>query len=367
MAPRHRVKRQEISLLLIDWYARGHRDFPWRRTSDPYRVWVSEIMLQQTRAQAVVPYFERFLERFPTVEALAAAQEEEALALWSGLGYYSRARNLLRAARLVHAAGAFPADYAGLRALPGVGDYTAAAVASIAFGLPHAVLDGNVMRVVSRMRNDAAETGSARTRERFRAIAQEWLDPLRPGAFNQALMELGATVCLPRNPLCPVCPLQSRCAARAEGTAANLPVKLRKTEPRHIEAVLLVVRKGRRVLLRREAKSASRMAGFWGLPAPEHLPRARLGACLGEFRHTITCHHYTLSVHVARARGRGPGAGGKTGARGQGPGAGELTLASLARGVANKAAEFQWFDPSEFDGIPLSTTARKALRLAGIA
>jgi A/G-specific adenine glycosylase len=362
MAPRHRVKRRKISGLLIDWYGRSHRDLPWRRTSDPYRVWVSEIMLQQTRAQAVVPYFERFLERFPTVRALAGAEEEEALALWSGLGYYSRARNLLRAARLVQAAGAFPADYAGLRALPGVGDYTAAAVASIAFGLPHAVLDGNVMRVVARVENDAAEIGSARTRQRFRAIAQEWLDPLRPGAFNQALMELGATVCLPKNPQCPACPLQSRCAARAEGTVARLPVKLRRTAPARIEGALLVVRKGRRVLLLREGKGVARMAGFWGLPAPEDLPGARVGACLGEFRHSITWRRYTLCVHAA-----------KTGARGQAGypllrrvGAGDLTLASLARGTRDKSAGFGWFDPSELPGIPLSTTARKALKLAGI-
>jgi A/G-specific adenine glycosylase len=337
MASRHRVKRREISRLLLAWYQQGHRDLPWRRTSDPYRVWVSEIMLQQTRAQAVVPYFERFLERFPTVEALAAAEEEEALALWSGLGYYSRARNLLRAAKLVHAAGAFPTGYEAIRALPGVGDYAAAAIASIAFGLPHAVLDGNVMRVVSRMENDPGEIGSARTRERFRAVAQEWLDPRSPGAFNQALMELGATVCLPKKPLCPACPLESRCAARAEGTAARLPVKPRKTAPVRIEGALLVVRKGRHVLLRRGEKGAARMAGFWGLPAPEDLPGARLGVSFGEFRHTITCHHYTLRVHAAQIRGQGRG------------------------------AEFGWFDPAELGGIPLSTTARKALRLAGIA
>jgi A/G-specific adenine glycosylase len=229
-------KALEISRRLLAWYRRGRRDLPWRRTSDPYRIWVSEIMLQQTRAQAAIPYFERFLERFPTVEALAAAGEEEVLALWSGLGYYSRARHLLHGAQRVAAAGAFPGDYESIRALPGVGDYTAAAVASIAFGLPYAVVDGNVLRVVARMENDAAETGSARTRERFRSIAQEWMDARNPGAFNQALMELGATVCLPRNPLCPACPLESLCAARAAGTAAGLPVKLRKREPVRIEA-----------------------------------------------------------------------------------------------------------------------------------
>src|SRR5215471_3020516 len=188
MASRHRVSH--ISGLLIEWYKRGHRDLPWRRTTDPYRIWVSEIMLQQTRAQAVIPYYQRFLQRFPTVEALGAASEHDVLALWSGLGYYSRARNLRKAAIAIHAAGGFPRDYDAIRALPGIGDYTAAAVASIAYGLPHAVVDGNVLRVVSRVENDASDIGALRTRDRFRATAQEWLNGAEPGRFNQALMEL---------------------------------------------------------------------------------------------------------------------------------------------------------------------------------
>ncbi len=172
MAARPRVGRgrpgpRDPAGALIDWYTRARRDLPWRRTSDPYRVWVSEIMLQQTRAQAVIPYYERFLERFPTASALAAAAEDEVLALWSGLGYYSRARNLRRAAQTVAAAQTFPPDYVSIRALPGVGDYTAAAIASIAFGLPHAVLDGNVLRVVARLENDAADIAAPRTRARF--------------------------------------------------------------------------------------------------------------------------------------------------------------------------------------------------------
>jgi A/G-specific adenine glycosylase len=225
------VKRSGPGKLLLDWYRRGHRELPWRASSDPYRIWVSEIMLQQTRAQAVIPYYERFLARFPTVEALAAAREDEVLALWAGLGYYSRARNLRKAAQAAVAAGGFPRDYEAIRSLPGVGDYTAAAIASIAFGLPHAVLDGNVLRVVARVENDAADIASSRTKERFRAVAQSWLDPREAGHFNQALMELGATVCLPKNPLCLVCPLRDCCRARQEGTAAQLPVKLRKTKP----------------------------------------------------------------------------------------------------------------------------------------
>ncbi|MGA2197548.1 MAG: A/G-specific adenine glycosylase, partial [Bryobacteraceae bacterium] len=166
----------KLARLLLDWYRKGHRDLPWRRTSDPYRIWVSEIMLQQTRARAVVPYYQRFLERFPTARALSAASEEEVLALWSGLGYYSRARNLRRAARQVAEAGGFPREYEAIRALPGVGDYTAAAIASIAFGLPRAVVDGNVLRVVARLQADSGDIASPRTRERFRATAQAWLD-----------------------------------------------------------------------------------------------------------------------------------------------------------------------------------------------
>jgi A/G-specific adenine glycosylase len=306
--------------------------------SDPYRIWLSEVMLQQTRAQAAIPYYERFLRRFPTVAALASAGEEEVLTLWSGLGYYARARSLLRAARQVAAAGGFPRDYEGIRALPGVGDYTAAAIASMAFQLPYAVVDGNVLRVVARVENDAADIASPPTRERFRALAQGWLDTRRPGLFNQALMELGATVCLPKNPRCPVCPLSSLCRARVSGTVLELPVKLRKTRPVRIAGALLLVRKRRRILLRQREAGARRMAGFWDLPAPQDLPGSQTGASLGEFRHTITHHHYTLTV-LAATPPRPPGPAGP---------------------------RFRWFDPAALTQIPLSTTARKALKLAGI-
>ena len=269
MAAGHRVAR-----LLLEWYAHGHRDLPWRRTSDPYRIWVSEIMLQQTRAQAVIPYYERFLVRFPTVEALAAARENDVLALWAGLGYYSRARNLWRAAAQVADAGAFPRQHEAIRALPGIGDYTAAAIASIAFGLPHAVIDGNVLRVVARVENDAADIASARTRERFGAVAQGWLDAAEPGHFNQALMELGATVCLPRNPLCLVCPLAACCRGREEGTAAQLPVKLRRTVTVDLERTLLVIRRARQT-----AAAAKRRAWPPGrLLGPAHAAGIARGA-----------------------------------------------------------------------------------------
>jgi len=316
------------------WYRRGHRDLPWRRASDPYAVWVSEIMLQQTRAQTVIPYYQRFLERYPTVERLAAAEDQEALALWSGLGYYSRARNLLRAARIVAAAGMFPRDYESIRELPGVGDYTAAAIASIAFGIPCAAVDGNALRVIARVENDSSNIGDAGVRERLRAIAGEWLPHHAPGDFNQALMELGATVCLPRHPRCAECPLEPRCAARAAGTAGGLPVKPPPAIPVRLEGTLFVVRKARRVLLRQGG-----MAGFWDLPTPEDLPGARRRAFLGSFRHSVTHHRYHFAVFQA----------------------------SVWNGGVTVRDGFRWVDPSQLAGIPLGSAARKALKLAGIA
>jgi A/G-specific adenine glycosylase len=332
-----RRRATPVARALADWFERGHRDLPWRRTTDPYRIWLSEIMLQQTRSQTVIPYYERFLERFPTVEALAAAPEDEVLALWSGLGYYSRARNLRRAAQQTVAADGFPCDYAGLRALPGVGDYTAAAVASIAYGLPHAVVDGNVLRVVARVENDSSDIGAPRTRDRFREIAQAWLDPESAGAFNQALMELGATVCLPRNPLCLVCPLESLCGARREGTVRQLPVKLGRKKPERLEATVLLIERGKRLLLRLRPAGERRMAGFWELPSPEDLPEATVGEPLGEIRHTITHHHYR--VRVCRA--------------------------SVGRTFVPKPP-FQWFTEEGREPHPLTTITRKTLRLAGL-
>lgn len=333
MAARHRVSRKHADRArrLIAWYEAGHRDLPWRATDDPYRIWISEIMLQQTRAQAVIPYYNRFLRRFPTLEALAESAEEDVLTLWAGLGYYSRARNLRRAAQQMAGYGGFPKDFEGLRALPGIGDYTAAAIASIAFGLPHAVLDGNVLRVVARVENDAADIGSARTRQRFRDIAQAWLDVRRPGPFNQAMMELGATICLPKNPSCAECPLAAGCGARVAGTVAQLPIKLRRIAPIKLEGTLLIVRYEGKTLLRRRAASESRMAGFWDLPSPADLPGARIVRKLGEIRHTITHHRYTLTVALAETRAA--------------------------------KSPFRWFDSAELEGVPLSTTARKALAL----
>ncbi len=329
---------RSLAAKLLRWYDAQHRDLPWRRTRDPYRIWVSEIMLQQTRAEAVIPYYERFLARFPTIAALAAASETEVLARWSGLGYYARARNLHKAARLMD--GVFPAAYRAIRDLPGVGDYTAGAIASIAFGIAYAAVDGNVMRVVARLTCDPADIGAGRTRTRFREIAQGWLDGRRPGAFNQAMMELGATVCLPRVPRCGVCPLAAVCAGRRAGRESQLPVKLRKTAPVHIGMAVAVVELRGRLLLWQRPADARRLAGFWELPSLDQLPGWNAVPSIGAFRHTITHHHYRVTVH---AGGNAP---------------------HLPKPRATPP--LRWIPLATLPSLPLSTTARKALQLAGI-
>jgi A/G-specific adenine glycosylase len=291
---------KEFRASLLDWFARHRRELPWRRTTDPYAIWISEVMLQQTRVAAVIPYYERFLERFPTFKTLADAEETELLAYWAGLGYYYRARNLQKAAQEMQAQGAFPASYEEIRRLPGIGDYTAAAVASIAFALPHAVLDGNVLRVLSRVNDDATNIASQFGRRHFARLAEEKLDRSQPGTFNQAMMELGATVCLPGNPQCLLCPISRLCRARASGRQPTLPVKL--VERRSVEehrTVFWIERQGSVLLWQRDADSRL-MPGFWELPEQAHLPGVPLGPKVGSFRHGITFHNYRFDVVVAQ-------------------------------------------------------------------
>ena len=215
---------------LLAWYDAEKRAMPWRLSTDPYRVWVSEIMLQQTTVSTVIPYYGRFLKRFPDVAALAGADEDEVLRLWAGLGYYSRARNLHRAAQAVVSehGGRLPGTLAGLRSLPGVGRYTAAAVASIAFGLPAELVDGNVIRVYARLFALRGDPKSPALQAKVWALAAEHLDHRRPGDWNQALMELGATVCSPVGPECGRCPLAEDCLARRRGLQDSIPLPARR-------------------------------------------------------------------------------------------------------------------------------------------
>ena len=280
---------------LLAWYDAGHRDLPWRAQPTPYRVWVSEIMLQQTRVEAVRGYFDRWMQALPDIPALAAAEEAVYIKLWEGLGYYSRVRNLHRAAAEVCAqyGGELPADYDKLLALPGVGDYTAGAVASIAFGMPVPAVDGNVLRVAARLDNDFTPITDAKykrqVRERFAAL----MPADRPGDLNQSLMELGATVCLPNGaPRCGDCPLQHLCLGFHHGNAATLPIRTAKKARRVENRTVLLVRCGTRVgITRRPANGL--LAGLWELPALEgHLSpdetRAALAAQGWQVQHLLS-------------------------------------------------------------------------------
>jgi len=270
---------------LLAWYEGHKRDLPWRKDRDPYRVWLSEIMLQQTRVAAVLEHCRLFLKRFPNTRKLAAAREASVLAAWSGLGYYRRARMLHAAAKLVvkDHAGQFPGNSAELRNLPGIGRYTAAAIASISFGEPVAVVDGNVERVVQRVVGDRVAG------DRLWQVAGSLLDTKHPGNFNQAMMELGATVCLPRQPQCLLCPVSALCAARGElERPASVP------RQQKCEIHLGLARRAREVFLVQRKQKESLMPGMWELP--EFSPANGNTKPLFSLRHSITVTDYTVQV-----------------------------------------------------------------------
>jgi A/G-specific adenine glycosylase len=287
---------------LLSWYDRNRRDLPWRRTRDPYAIWLSEIMLQQTRVAAVLEHYRIFLERFPNIAALAAASEDAVLAAWSGLGYYRRARMLHRCARevVMQHGGRFPETAAALRELPGIGRYTAAAIASIAFGEAAAVVDGNVERVLQRI--GGCDLMVAENWER----AGELLSQSRPGDFNQAMMELGATVCLPREPRCAVCPVRALCATAArelQAKGSGLRALRADASPRQVKREIWcsLERRNGNVRLVKRSKKASLMSGMWELPQWAEIPRASVSSATWRtFRHSITVTDYT--VHVMRDR-----------------------------------------------------------------
>ncbi len=309
---------------VLTWYSRNKRALPWRRTRDPYAVWVSEIMLQQTRVETVVPFYERFLRRFPDVSSLARAREPDVLAAWSGLGYYARARNLHAAARAVvrEHAGRIPRDKESLVALPGIGGYTAAAIASIAFDVPAAAVDGNVIRVLARILGLRGRRDSMALRRRVTECAESLARGPRAGDWTQALMELGASVCLPRDPICERCPAAACCRARRSGTPDRFPEASLAKAPRAERRVLLVARSGRRVLLvQDEADSRA----TWTLPyarlsaSSPRSARALAARLLGRtvapaiasgtfrhrtFSHSITYDVWSLDLGRAHASGK---------------------------------------------------------------
>jgi A/G-specific adenine glycosylase len=352
-APRWRAA---IRRRLLAWYDRHARDLPWRRSRDPYQVWVSEIMLQQTVVAAVVPYFQRFVARFPSIEALADAPEEEVLRLWEGLGYYRRARQLHRAAQVVRDqyAGVFPRDIADVRRLPGIGRYTAGAILSISFDDPHPILEANTVRLLARLLAYDGVTTSSGGQQVLWGAAETLLPRRDAGRFNQALMELGSQVCAPRNPRCDQCPLREVCPTRREGLAEQIPAVRPRPQIEEVrEAAVVVRRKETVLLLRRQA--GERWAGLWDFPRFA-LPAANAnvelalidgvarsagwrvepGCLLMTIRHSVTRFRITLDCYEAACLG---------------PVKDHL-----------RPTETRWVAPRELVDFPLSTSARKLAR-----
>jgi len=263
-------QEQSISTRLLAWYTVERRDLPWRKTGDPYAIWVSEVMLQQTQVKTVIPYYERFLERFPSVEQLGKASLDDVLTIWSGLGYYSRAHRMWEGANYIlqQLRGKFPGDYDALLQIPGIGDYTAGAIASIAFGQKVAAIDGNVKRVVSRLLAWPEPVETVRSYRHFRDRLMTWQPALQPGDFNQALMELGAMVCTPTKPACYRCPLAEVCEGYLQGDFLRYPVKKPKAQRQVVTRLTFVLRRGDQVYLKKRS-SKGLLADLWEFPGVE--------------------------------------------------------------------------------------------------
>ncbi len=330
-----------LRLDLLTWYHKHARDLPWRKNLDPYRIWISEVMLQQTQVETVRPYFERWMAAFPTVHALARASEDVVMGLWSGLGYYSRARNLHKAAKLIDAAGAFPQTAQDLVALPGIGAYTSGAIASIAFQEAVPAVDGNVVRVAARLTAEQGDPRQPGIRRRIDRLAKDWVDPRQPGDWNQALMDLGATICKPQ-PRCHECPIQRHCQAQSLGLAETIPPPKRAQVVPTEERVHARIEQGGRVLLVRRpdtgllARTWMLPGGELSLPLEDHIRdqtglQVRVDEAFGTVEHRFTHRHWQIQVHDATVL------------------AGELS------------GDCKWVDKAELGRLGLSTAAKKAL------
>jgi len=342
-----------LASLLLTWFARVRRDLPWRRTRDPYAIWVSEIMLQQTRVETVIPYYERFVGRFPDVASLAAAPLEDVLSMWSGLGYYRRARHLALGARevVVRHGGQLPSEPAALQGLSGVGRYTAGAIASIAFGVCAPLVDGNVARLLARLYAIEEPIDAPRTVKALYELAGSLVPPEAPGDFNQALMELGATVCTPQAPRCALCPVSAACAALAAGRARELPITTKKKPSPRIQLTVALVQDRGRVLLGKrsadglfadmfepplvQARGAKARAAFAAAGIAIKARAKVVGQCV----HVLTHRVLDVNAVVAEQRGR---------------------LGSLSGYV-----ELRFVDRASLSDLPMSTLARNLLALRG--
>lgn len=315
----------EIGRRLLEWYDQSKRDLPWRRTRDPYAIWVSEIMLQQTRVETVIPYWTNFMESFPTIQTLADAPEEDVLKRWEGLGYYSRVRNLQQAAREVQEqyGGKVPHEMEEMLSLPGVGSYTAGAVLSIAYDKDVPAVDGNVLRVLSRLFAVREDVGKQSVRKEFERVAQVLIPAGKARFFNQALMEFGATVCIPKSPRCLQCPLQSVCRAYEVNIQSELPQKAKKKPPRPMQMATAILWKGHRVLLDKRPETGL-LAGLWEFPTTEVREgqsaresvlqyvkekwgvHADLGEMFAQLGHTFSHIHWEIQAFQGEVTDAGP-------------------------------------------------------------
>lgn len=338
---------------LLAWYDHLGVELPWRGVHDPYRIWLSEIMLQQTQIETVKPYYDRFLTAFPTVEALAAAPLDDVLKRWEGLGYYSRARNLHRAAEEIAAHG-FPQTVEGLMALPGIGRYTAGAIASIAFGARAPVLDGNVMRVFARLLDLPDDVTQPATRMALWQTAENWLPDARVGDYNQALMDLGRLVCKPRAPLCPGCPIRDQCAAYANGTQDERPVKAAKAATPHYDVTAGIIWNARGEVLIAQRPLDGLLGGLWEFPGgkredgeslPDCLKRelreelaieVEVGDLFTKVRHGFT--HFRITLHAFECRYKSQGEPQRLGVR-----------------------DFAWITPDQFDAYSFGKADRDVI------
>ena len=345
--------RKSLTAVLLDWYYHYARELPWRNDPDPYGIWVSEVMLQQTRVDTVIPYFLHWMERFPTITALAEASQQEVLVVWEGLGYYSRARNLQRAAQIVirDYGGSLPGDMQALRKLPGIGRYTAGAIASIAFGLDEPALDGNIRRVLARFFDVSEPEKNPAGEKRLWELAAANLPTGQAGDYNQALMDLGATICTPRNPQCAQCPLGTMCQAYALGIQEQRPVvKPRGSIPHIIVTAAIVQRQGRVLIAQRPQNGL--LGGLWEFPGGKLNPGEDLIACLkreiceelglevivdgayGVYRHAYT--HFRVTLHAFCCRPAG---------------------ANLPQVL--QVQDIRWVAPSELAGYPMGKIDRR--------
>lgn len=342
----------EISRSLLDWYQTQARVLPWRNHPDPYAVWISEIMLQQTRVEAVLPYFQRWMQTFPSVHSLAEAKEQDILKLWEGLGYYSRARNIHKAALILQNewGGKLPAERAQLEKLPGIGKYTSAAIASMAFGKDEATLDGNIRRVLARLFNVDIPARSREGEKRLWSLAEEHLPPGQAGDYNQAWMDLGASICLPKNPRCSLCPLQTYCQAFAAGVQEERPVLPAKQKTPHYTVTAAIIQRGQKILLAQRPPEGL-LGGLWEFPGGkqetgESLPQAlkreieeelacqiEVGTSFGVYKHAFT--HFKITLHAF--------------------------LCKLSRGEPYpvEASQIVWVTPSQLTDYPMGKVDRQ--------